>query len=80
MDSLQDFPGVPGLFVASIFAGALSTLSSGFNSLSAITLQDIIKSYWYPNMSEKRATLVAKLLGTFTILSAFLRFSKLNLT
>ena len=63
MESLGAFPGVPGLFVSAIFSGALSTLSSGFNSLSAITLQDIIKSYWKPNMTEKQATLTAKFLG-----------------
>lgn len=64
METLKDYPGVPGLFVSAIFSGALSTLSSGFNSLSAITLQDIIKSYIKPDITEKQATLTAKLLGT----------------
>ena len=63
METLGEFPGVPGLFVSAIFSGALSTLSSGFNSLSAITLQDIIKSYIKPDMTEKTATLTAKILG-----------------
>jgi len=63
MESLGAFPGVPGLFVSAIFSGALSTLSSGFNSLSAITLHDIIKSYIKKDMTEKQATLTAKLLG-----------------
>ncbi|XP_067935270.1 sodium-coupled monocarboxylate transporter 2-like [Watersipora subatra] len=60
MKSLGAYPGVPGLFVSAIFSGALSTLSSGFNSLSAIVLQDIIKSYFMPNMSEVQATRAAK--------------------
>ena len=30
---------IPGLFVAGVFSGALSTVSSGLNSLAAVTLQ-----------------------------------------
>ena len=67
METLGDYPGVPGLFVAAIFSGALSTLSSGFNSLSAITLQDIIKSYIKPDISEKAATLTVKCLGKLSV-------------
>lgn len=63
MKSLEKYPGLPGLFVSAIFSGALSTLSSGFNSLSAITLQDIVKGYIAADLTEQRATFIAKCLG-----------------
>ncbi|XP_069124073.1 sodium-coupled monocarboxylate transporter 2-like [Argopecten irradians] len=63
MDVLGTAQGFPGLFVASLFSGALSTISSGLNSLSAVVLQDIIKSYFVPDLSEQRATLVSKILA-----------------
>ena len=43
MDTLAKFPGIPGLFVACVFSGSLSTLSSGFNALAAITWEDLLK-------------------------------------
>ena len=39
MQVMGDWPGVPGLFVAGVFAGALSTVSSGLNSLAAVWLR-----------------------------------------
>ncbi|GAB1599025.1 sodium-dependent multivitamin transporter-like, partial [Argonauta hians] len=39
---LNDYPGMRGLFVACIFCGALSTISSGLNSLSAVAFYDFI--------------------------------------
>lgn len=36
-------PGVSGLFVAGIFSGSLSTVSSTLNSLSAVTYEDYFK-------------------------------------
>ncbi|XP_054709246.1 sodium-coupled monocarboxylate transporter 1-like [Uloborus diversus] len=62
MDSLSLFPGLRGLFVSGIFSGALSTMSSTLNSLSANTLEDLVKSYIATNMSELWATRTAKLL------------------
>lgn len=39
-------PGVAGLFIAGIFSGSLSTVSSALNSLAAVTMQDfLIVSY-----------------------------------
>ncbi|KAG8202012.1 hypothetical protein JTE90_010383 [Oedothorax gibbosus] len=63
MDNLGFLPGLPGLFVSGIFSGALSTLSSSLNSLSANTLEDLVRSYIAPNMSEQSATRTAKLLA-----------------
>uniref|UniRef100_A0A8C9T2R9 Sodium-dependent multivitamin transporter n=1 Tax=Scleropages formosus TaxID=113540 RepID=A0A8C9T2R9_SCLFO len=59
MDVLQDLPGLPGLFVACLFSGALSTISSAFNSLATVTMEDLIKPH-FPAMTETRATLLSK--------------------
>ncbi|XP_028653039.2 solute carrier family 5 member 6a [Erpetoichthys calabaricus] len=62
MDVLQDLPGLPGLFVACLFSGSLSTISSAFNSLATVTMEDLIKPY-FPSMTEKKATVLSKLLA-----------------
>ncbi|XP_077443442.1 solute carrier family 5 member 6a [Stigmatopora argus] len=62
MDVFKDLPGLPGLFVACLFSGALSTISSAFNSLATVTMEDLIKPY-FPNMNESRATLLSKALA-----------------
>uniref|UniRef100_A0A8C8DC81 Sodium-dependent multivitamin transporter n=1 Tax=Oncorhynchus tshawytscha TaxID=74940 RepID=A0A8C8DC81_ONCTS len=59
MDVFRDLPGLPGLFVACLFSGALSTISSAFNSLATVTMEDLIKPYW-PAMTEAKATLLSK--------------------
>uniref|UniRef100_A0A3Q1H4W5 Sodium-dependent multivitamin transporter n=1 Tax=Acanthochromis polyacanthus TaxID=80966 RepID=A0A3Q1H4W5_9TELE len=59
MDVFRGLPGLPGLFVACLFSGALSTISSAFNSLATVTMEDLIKPH-FPNMTETRATLLSK--------------------
>ena len=44
-----------------------STISSGLNALSAVILQDIIKQYISPNITESRATLASKIIGRLII-------------
>ncbi|KAK1793308.1 hypothetical protein P4O66_011703 [Electrophorus voltai] len=61
MDMLQDFSGLPGLFVACLFSASLSTISSAFSSLATVTMEDLIKPH-YPSMVETRATLLSKIL------------------
>ncbi|NP_001020699.1 solute carrier family 5 member 6 [Danio rerio] len=61
MDMLQNFPGLPGLFVACLFSAPLSTISSAFNSLATVTMVDLIKPHY--SMTEARATLLSKLLA-----------------
>uniref|UniRef100_A0A8D0HFI5 Uncharacterized protein n=2 Tax=Sphenodon punctatus TaxID=8508 RepID=A0A8D0HFI5_SPHPU len=62
MDVLQEVPGLPGLFVACLFSGSLSTISSAFNSLATVTMEDLIRPY-VPSITDARATFFSKLLG-----------------
>ncbi|KAL4239038.1 hypothetical protein ACF0H5_003742 [Mactra antiquata] len=60
MHVFHDVPGLPGLLIAALFSGALSSLSSGINSMSANTIQDILVNV-LKYSTEFRKTLVAKL-------------------
>merc|ERR1719308_178697 len=63
MQVMGDWPGVPGLFVAGVFSGALSTVSSGLNSLAAVCLRDFIQSGCNMQLSETKATFLTKMLA-----------------
>ncbi|KAK4008520.1 Uncharacterized protein APZ42_013873 [Daphnia magna] len=63
MDTLGNVPGVPGLFVAGIFSGALSTVSSGLNSLAAICLEDFVRPFCGREMDDARATSISKFIA-----------------
>ncbi|CAG5135836.1 unnamed protein product, partial [Candidula unifasciata] len=59
MDILGHVVGLPGLFVAGLFSGALSTISSGLNSISACVLEDICRAYFKSYFRESRARLLS---------------------
>ncbi|XP_003746407.1 sodium-coupled monocarboxylate transporter 2 [Galendromus occidentalis] len=71
-----NLPGIPGLFVSAVFAGSLSSLSSGFNSMSACIYEDFLAPYLPKNFADNRATLVTRLIaltiGVITIGFGFL--------
>ncbi|XP_069172596.1 sodium-coupled monocarboxylate transporter 2-like [Procambarus clarkii] len=71
MDTLGQWKGLPGLFVAGIFAGTLSTISSVLNSLAAIVLEDFVKSGCYPGISDTASTWVSRGLCVFFGLLTF---------
>ncbi|XP_067131950.1 putative sodium-dependent multivitamin transporter [Centruroides vittatus] len=63
MQSLGKFPGLPGLCVSGIFSASISTISSGVNSLSAVTLEDFIKPYCCSGrLTESKASYIMKVL------------------
>ncbi|XP_022376059.1 sodium-dependent multivitamin transporter isoform X2 [Enhydra lutris kenyoni] len=62
MDLLKDLPGLPGLFVACLFSGSLSTISSAFNSLATVTMEDLIRP-WFPPFSEVQAIMLSRILA-----------------
>ncbi|XP_074594513.1 sodium-coupled monocarboxylate transporter 1-like isoform X2 [Brevipalpus obovatus] len=76
MDTMANFPGVPGLFVTCVFSASLSTLSSGYNALSAVTWDDFLKQTRLGHLSEQSQKTLNKLTGIFygilSILMAFI--------
>ncbi|OWK59284.1 Sodium-coupled monocarboxylate transporter 1 [Lonchura striata] len=58
LDIMRDYPGVPGLFVASAYSGTLSTVSSSINALAAVTVEDLIKPY-FKSLSEKKLSWIS---------------------
>ncbi|RXG56074.1 Sodium-coupled monocarboxylate transporter 2 [Armadillidium vulgare] len=66
IDKLSFVPGLPGLFIATIIGGALSTLSSNINSCVAMMWKDIcLKFAFFRNFSDGKATITNKILCTY---------------
>lgn len=64
MDVLGKMTGVPGLFVAGIFAASLSSISSGVNALCAVSYVDII-AIIKPDIPDKIGAKIIVALGVF---------------
>ncbi|XP_071090688.1 sodium-dependent multivitamin transporter-like [Haliotis cracherodii] len=63
MNLLSPYPGVTGLYLSTLFSGALSTLSSGINGLAANTVEDILRPCLQRNRTSDRVvTIIAKVL------------------
>lgn len=56
METLGDFPGFPGMFVAGVFSAALSSLSTGLNSMSAVMLEDFCKPFLNKPLTDKQTS------------------------
>ena len=65
MDRLSYLHGIPGLFLSSLFAGALSTMSSSLGAVTAVTWEDMLKWY-FGKYSNKTQTLINKFISVFT--------------
>lgn len=67
MVGLSSYPGLAGLFVAGIFSGALSTVSSAVTSLAAVTLEDFVKPFCFGHrgLPDDKASRISKLLALF---------------
>ncbi|XP_060071969.1 sodium-coupled monocarboxylate transporter 2-like [Ylistrum balloti] len=64
LDVLRSLPGFSGVFISCLFSGALSTFSSGINSLAANTVEDILGDCVKTSKMISQ-TLVAKLFVIF---------------
>ncbi|XP_077514380.1 sodium-coupled monocarboxylate transporter 1-like isoform X5 [Amblyomma americanum] len=64
MDVLGKMTGVPGLFVAGIFAASLSSISSGVNALCAVSYVDII-AIIKPGIPDRTGVKIIVALGVF---------------
>ncbi|XP_030381689.1 sodium-coupled monocarboxylate transporter 1 [Scaptodrosophila lebanonensis] len=60
METLGAYPGLPGIFVAGVFSAALSSLSTGLNSLSAVVLEDFVKTFRSAPLTEKQTSFVMR--------------------
>ncbi|XP_004373808.1 sodium-coupled monocarboxylate transporter 1 [Trichechus manatus latirostris] len=67
LDILQDYPGLPGLFVACVYSGTLSTVSSSINALAAVTVEDLIKPR-FRSLSERSLSWISQ--GTSVLYGA----------
>ncbi|XP_006084151.1 sodium-coupled monocarboxylate transporter 1 isoform X1 [Myotis lucifugus] len=59
LDILQDYPGLPGLFVACAYSGTLSTVSSSINALAAVTVEDLVKPN-FRSLSERSLSWISQ--------------------
>ncbi|CAK9303856.1 unnamed protein product [Gordionus sp. m RMFG-2023] len=57
-----NYPGLPGIFISALFCGGMSTMSSGVNALAAVSLEDGIKMFIYPNINETKGAIASKIL------------------
>lgn len=80
MDNMGHIPGLPGLMVAGLFCGTLSSVSSVINSLSAIVLEDYLRPLnkvccrldLSKNMTLLTTKTISMVLGIIFTASAFL--------
>ena len=66
METVGNFRGIPGLFIAGVFGAALSSLSVVLNSTAGVLLEDICKGCFKSRPSEKSAAIIVK--GSILIL------------
>ncbi len=52
--------GLTGLVLAGIFAASMSSLDSAFNSLSAVTMRDLLQSYSVKDWGERKRLVVSR--------------------
>lgn len=61
MEVLGNKKGLPGVFLACIFSGSLSTISSGLNSLTAVIIEDMYKGLFRRQMTDEKQGFVSKI-------------------
>ncbi|XP_065364979.1 sodium-coupled monocarboxylate transporter 1 [Calliphora vicina] len=61
METLGDLPGLPGLFVAGVFSAALSSLSTGLNSMSAVILEDFFKMFARKPLTKRETSFIMRI-------------------
>lgn len=61
MEVLSSIPGLPGIFLACIFSGSLSTISSGLNSLAAVIIEDVYKGLLRRQLNDEQQGYISKI-------------------
>lgn len=72
VQSVGHIYGMPGLFIAGIFGAGLSSLSSCFNTVSMVFLEDIVRGFFKMQPSERQSTILIKTCIIFQGILAFL--------
>lgn len=73
IDRLSYLHGIPGLFIASLYAGGLSSYSSQINAVTAVMWEDFFKnSQWVARMADNRKPLVNVLVSVITGMAGIL--------
>jgi sodium-dependent multivitamin transporter 6 len=76
MEVLSHKKGLPGIFLACVFSGSLSTISSGLNSLAAVVIEDVYKGLMGKTLTDERQGFVSKIfsivLGAVVVLLTYL--------
>ncbi|KAG8229116.1 hypothetical protein J437_LFUL009585 [Ladona fulva] len=62
MDVASSIPGLPGLFMAGVFSAALSSMSTGLNSMAGVMYEDFIRPNLKVKISEERASHIMKVI------------------
>lgn len=75
MEVLSDIKTLPGIFLACVFSGSLSTISSGLNSLAAVVIEDVYKGLMGKSLTDERQGLISKIfsivLGAVVVLLTY---------
>ncbi|KAJ8688275.1 hypothetical protein QAD02_024070 [Eretmocerus hayati] len=71
MSFMNKAKGVPGLFVAGIFAASLGTVASAMNSLAAITCEDVLQGLLGLEIPANKGAAYAKWISVFFGLLSF---------
>ncbi|XP_060553235.1 sodium-coupled monocarboxylate transporter 1-like [Ruditapes philippinarum] len=62
LDVLGSYEGLPGIFMASVFSGSLSSMSSGLNAMSAVVTEDYLKHFCCKSLSGRKELFISKLM------------------
>ncbi|KAI4497491.1 hypothetical protein M0802_007502 [Mischocyttarus mexicanus] len=65
MNFLGSLRGMPGFFVAGIFAASLGTVASALNSLAAITCEDILQGLFKMELPARKGAIYARWISIF---------------
>ncbi|XP_076652072.1 sodium-coupled monocarboxylate transporter 1 [Halictus rubicundus] len=65
MNFMGNLKGVPGFFVAGIFAASLGTVASALNSLAAITCEDILQGVFKISFPASKGAIYARWISVF---------------
>lgn len=65
MNFLGSLRGMPGFFVAGIFAASLGTVASALNSLAAITCEDVLRGLFKMDLPASKGAVYARWISIF---------------